>query len=60
MDGELEVVGSRATWRICVRDVHEEGWLEEVGRKSSLEWYRLAEDEFGQERYVIDLVAQEK
>ena len=28
------------------------GWQEEVGVKSSLKWYRLAKDEFGQERYV--------
>ena len=30
VEGELEVVGSRETWRNCVRYVHEEGWQEEV------------------------------
>ena len=29
MEGELEVVGVHATWRNCMRDVHEEGWQEE-------------------------------
>ena len=52
MDGELEVVGLRITWRNCVLDVHEEGWQEEVGGKSSLKWYRLAKEDFGQERYA--------
>ena len=32
MEGELEVVGSRATWRNCVQDVHEEGWQEKWER----------------------------
>ena len=36
MEGELEVVNSRATWRNCTWGVHEEGWQEEVGGKSSL------------------------
>ena len=31
-----------------MRDVHEEGWQEEMGEK----WYRLAKEDFGQERYV--------
>ena len=35
-----------------MRDVDEEGWQEEVGEKSSLRWYRLAKEGFGQERYV--------
>ena len=30
-----------------LQDVPEEGWWEEVGGKSSLKWYRLAEDKFG-------------
>ena len=33
-------------------DVHEEGWQDEVGEKSSLKWYRLAKEDFGQEMYV--------
>ena len=33
-------------------DLHEEGWQEEVGGKSSLKWYRLAKEDFGQEWYV--------
>ena len=53
MDRELEEVGSHTKWRNCVRDVHDEGWHEEVEEKSSLKWYRLAkEEDFGQERYV--------
>ena len=52
MERELEVVGSCTTWRNCMRDVHEERWQEEVGEKFSLKWYRLAKEEFGQERYV--------
>ena len=52
MEGELEVVGLHAAWRNCMRDVHEEGWQEEVGEKSSLKRYRLAEEDFGQESYV--------
>ena len=36
MEGELEVVGSHAILRNCMWDVHEEGWREEVGGKSSL------------------------
>ena len=47
----LKIVGSRATWRNYVRDVHE-GWQEEVEGKSSLKWYRLARKFFGQEWYV--------
>ena len=30
----------------------QEGWQEEVREKSSLKWYRLAKEDFGQERYV--------
>ena len=52
MEGELEVVGSHATWKNCVRDVHEEGWQEEVGGKSSPKWHMLAKENFGHERYV--------
>ena len=33
-------------------DVHEEGWQEEVGEKSNLKWYKLAEEDFGRESYV--------
>ena len=33
-------------------DVHEEGWQEEVGGKSSFKWFRLAKEDFGLERYV--------
>ena len=35
-----------------MHDVHEVVWQEEVGGKSSLKWYRLAKEEFGQEMYV--------
>ena len=35
-----------------MQNVHEEGWQEEVGEKSSLKWFRLAKEGFGQERYV--------
>ena len=49
MGGELEEVGSRTTWRNCLWDAHEEGWQEEVGRKSSLKLYRFAKEEFGQD-----------
>ena len=52
MEGELDVVGSHATWRNYVRDVHEEGWREEVVRKSSLNWYKLDKEGFGHERNV--------
>ena len=59
MEGKLKVVGSHATWRNCMRDVHEKGWQEEVAEKSSHNWYRsshnwyrLAKEDFGQERYV--------
>ena len=55
MEGELEVVGSCATWRNCMLDVHEEERQEEVGGKSSLKWYKLAKEKFGQERYVKEL-----
>ena len=50
MGGELKVVWSHATWRNCMWDVHEERWQEEVKEKSSLKWYRLAKEDFGQER----------
>ena len=43
---------SRASWRNCMQDVHGEGWQEEAGGKSSLNWYKLAKEEFGLERYV--------
>ena len=42
MEGGLEVAGLHATWRNCVRDVQKEGYQEEVGEKSSHNWYRLA------------------
>ena len=35
-----------------MRDVHEEGWKEEVEEKSSLKWYRLDKEDFGQERFA--------
>ena len=38
MERELEVVGSRTTWRNCMWNVHDEGWQEEVGEKSNLKW----------------------
>ena len=46
VEGKLEVVDSRVTLRNCVQDVHEAGWQEEVGEKSSLKWYRLAKEDF--------------
>ena len=46
MEGELEVLGLYATWRNCMRDIYEEGWQEEVGEKSCLNWYRLANEDF--------------
>ncbi len=49
---KLEVVDSCATLRNCERDVYEEGWQEEVVEKSSLKWYWLAKEDFGQDRYV--------
>ena len=52
--------GSHATWRNYVRDLHEERWQEEVGGKSSVKWYRLAKENFGEERYAKELVAREK
>ena len=42
MERELDVVSLHATWRNWLWDDHEEGWLEEMGEKSSLNWYRLA------------------
>ena len=53
MERELEVVGSRrTTLGNCVWNVHEERWQEEVGEKSSLKWYWLAKEDFGQDSYV--------
>ena len=58
MEGELEVVDPHATWRNCVRDVLEEGWQEKMRGKSSLKWYRFTKEEFGQERYMKELVSK--
>ena len=30
-----------------MKGVHEEGWRDEVGRKASLKWFRLAKEIFG-------------
>ena len=52
VEEEMEVVGLCATWRNYVWDVHDEGWQEELGEKSSLKWYRLAKEKYGQEIHV--------
>ena len=43
-----------------MRTVHEEGWQREVGGKSSFKWYRLAKEDFGQERYVKEFGSKGK
>ena len=46
---DLEVVGSRATWRNYVCDIYEEGWQEgEIWSRV----VKLAKEDFGEERYV--------
>ena len=61
VEGKLvEVVGSHATWGNCMWNVREEGLQEEVGEKSSLKWYTLAKEDFGQDWYVKEFGSKGK
>ena len=51
---------SRLACNMEVAGLHEEGWQEEVEGKSTLKWYRLAKEYFGQERCVKEFGSKGK